>query len=247
MGPIGVKKHLSPFLPGHPVWQIDGSDEARAIGPVSAAPFGSASILTISWAYIRLMGAKGLKKATYHALLNANYLAKKLAPHYPILYTNEAGFVAHEFIIDLRPFQKTAGIEAIDVAKRLQDYGFHSPTMSWPVPNTLMIEPTESESLAELDRFLDALISIRQEIAEVESNPALKDNNVLVNAPHTLQTLMKDDFVQKHGYSREKAAFPSNSLRGTKFWPSVGRLDDVFGDRNVVCTCPPMEEYAAKN
>ncbi|KAG0165194.1 glycine decarboxylase subunit P [Apophysomyces sp. BC1034] len=237
MGPIACKSHLSPFLPGHPVVATGGE---QAIGPVSAAPFGSASILPISWAYVKMMGGSGLTDATKAALLNANYMACRLAPHYEILYTNENGMCGHEFIVDIRPFVPE-GIEAIDVAKRLQDYGFHSPTMSWPVANTLMIEPTESESKAELDRFCDAMISIRREIQEVIDGKIPKDNNMLVNAPHSIHTLLSDKWNRP--YSRDIAAFPMPYLRQKKFWPSVSRVDDAYGDRNLMCTCPSPEEY----
>ncbi|KAL1914824.1 uncharacterized protein VTP21DRAFT_7916 [Calcarisporiella thermophila] len=240
MGPIGVKQHLAEFLPGHPVVNI-GS--AKAIGPVSAAPWGSASILPISWAYIKMMGGEGLKLATQTALLNANYMKARLAPHYKIYYTNSAGYCAHEFIVDLAPFEKTTGLGAIDVAKRLQDYGFHSPTMSWPVANTLMIEPTESESLSELDRFCDAMIAIREEIREVEEGKQPRGNNVLAQAPHTLATLMADKWERP--YPREKAAYPLAYLKTRKFWPTVSRVDDAYGDRHLVCTCPSVEEMAA--
>ncbi|CAG8563003.1 842_t:CDS:2 [Ambispora gerdemannii] len=187
------------------------------------------------------MGAEGLTDATRVALLSANYMARKLAPHYKILFTNQNGMCAHEFIIDIRPFGKSAGIEAIDIAKRLQDYGFHSPTMSWPVPNTLMIEPTESESKAELDRFCDAMISIRKEIQTVEEGKQSKGNNLLTNSPHTIEVLIKETWDK--AYTREQAAFPAKYLKEQKFWPRVGRLDDAYGDKNLVCSCPPIEDY----
>ncbi|KAI8869576.1 glycine dehydrogenase [Ramicandelaber brevisporus] len=240
MGPIGVKAHLIPFLPGNPV--TGHGDAASTIGPIAAAPFGSASILPISWAYIRLLGAEGVRASTEMALLNANYMKERLAPHYKVLYTNEKGMCAHEFIIDIRPFTATAGIEAIDVAKRLQDYGFHSPTMSWPVAGTLMIEPTESESKEELDRFCDAMISIRNEIREIEEGKLPRDNNPAKNAPHPLQVLLADKW--EHPYTREKAAYPLPYLRERKFWPTIERVDDTFGDLNLVCSCPPMSEYS---
>jgi glycine dehydrogenase len=221
VGPIGVKEHLSPFLPGHLRGETGG---AQAIHPVSGAPWGSASILPISWAYIKMMGAVGLTQATKITLLNANYILSRLKPHYPILYTNAQGRCAHEFILDVRGFKESAGIEAIDIAKRLQDYGFHAPTMSWPVANTLMIEPTESESKAELDRFCDALISIRKEIAEVEQGKQPKEGNVLKMSPHTQQDLIVGDWDRSYG--REKAAYPLAYLKQKKFWPSVARLDD---------------------
>ena len=238
MGPIGVKEHLTGFLPTHPIVTVGGKD---GIGPVSAAPWGSPGILPISWAYIAMMGAKGLKSATEVAILNANYIAKQLEPHYPVLYTGKNGLVAHECIIDLRNFKKTAGIDVTDVAKRLMDYGFHAPTVSWPVPGTMMIEPTESESRAELDRFCFALISIREEIAEIENGNADKDDNVLKNAPHTVETATQTDW--NHAYSREKAVFPKPWVRQTKFWPSVARINEVHGDRNLMCSCPPLTEY----
>nr|CAG8469024.1 14914_t:CDS:10 [Entrophospora candida] len=238
VGPIGVKSHLVPFLPGHPIIKTGGE---KCIGPVSAAPFGSADILPISWAYIKMMGGEGLKLATELALLNANYMARRLSNHYKILFTNKNGMCAHEFIIDIRPFEKTAGIQAIDIAKRLQDYGFHSPTMSWPVPNTLMIEPTESESKAELDRFCDAMIAIREEINEIEKGKQPKGDNTLTNSPHTIETLVKSTWDK--AYSREQAVYPIKYLKQKKFWPTVGRLDDAYGDRNLMCSCPPIEDY----
>eukprot|EP00741_Cyanophora_paradoxa_P022455 tig00021489_g21681.t1 len=238
MGPIGVAKHLAPFLPGHPVICTGGE---KAIGPVSAAPWGSASILPISWMYIHLMGPDGLKRATEYAILNANYMAARLSKHYKVLYTGKNGRVAHEFIIDFRPFKASAGIEVSDVAKRLIDFGFHPPTMSFPVAGTLMIEPTESESKAELDRLIDALIIIRQEIAEVEAGKVPRDDNVLKNAPHTAEVLLAQKWERP--YTREQAAYPAAWVKADKFWPSVSRVDDVFGDRNLVCSCPPMDAY----
>ncbi|KAI9315493.1 glycine dehydrogenase [Dichotomocladium elegans] len=237
MGPIACKEHLSPHLPGHPIVPTGGQN---AIGPVSAAPYGSASILPISWSYVKMMGGEGLTNATKAALLNANYMLKRLEQHYDIVYTNENGMCGHEFIVDIRPFV-SKGIEAIDIAKRLQDYGFHSPTMSFPVTNTLMIEPTESESKAELDRFCDAMIAIRAEIQDVIDAKVPKNNNVLVNAPHSLEVMMSDKWDRP--YSRELAAFPMPHLRKNKFWPSVSRVDDAYGDRNLMCTCPSPEEY----
>ena len=222
VGPIGVKSHLAPFLPGHPLIKTGGE---KSIAPVSGAPWGSASILPISWAYIKMMGGRGLTHATKITLLNANYILSRLKPHYPILYTNAAGRCAHEFILDVRHFKESAGIEAIDVAKRLQDYGFHAPTMSWPVANTLMIEPTESEDLAELDRFCDALIEIRKEIKAVEKGDQPRQGNVLKMAPHSLQDLLVGDKWER-SYSREKAAYPLPWLKEKKFWPSVTRIDD---------------------
>ncbi|KAF2712048.1 glycine dehydrogenase-like protein [Pleomassaria siparia CBS 279.74] len=237
VGPIGVKEHLAPFLPGHLRGETGG---ALAIAPVSGAPWGSASILPISWTYIKTMGAAGLTQATKITLLNANYILARLKPHFPILYTNDNGRCAHEFILDVRKFKESAGIEAIDVAKRLQDYGFHAPTMSWPVANTLMIEPTESESKQELDRFCDALISIRKEIEAVEKGEQPRDGNVLKMAPHSQQDLLVDEWDRP--YTRADAAYPLPWLREKKFWPSVTRLDDAYGDTNLFCTCAPVED-----
>ena len=238
MGPIGVRKHLAAFLPGHPVVPMGG---AQAIGPVSAAPWGSASILTISWMYIRMMGAEGLTRATQTAILNANYMARRLAPHYPILYQGKHDLVAHECIIDLRDLKAKANIEVEDVAKRLIDYGFHAPTVSWPVAGTLMIEPTESESKEELDRFCDAMISIRKEVAEIEAGQADRTSNVVKNSPHTAQLVAGDHWP--YPYSREKAVYPSPATRARKFWPAVARVDNALGDRNLVCSCPPVSDY----
>ncbi|MCJ1399614.1 glycine decarboxylase subunit P [Xylographa trunciseda] len=237
VGPIGVKSHLAPFLPGHPLVKTGGE---KAIAPVSGAPWGSASILPISWAYIKMMGGRGLTHATKITLLNANYILSRLKPHFPILYTNAAGRCAHEFILDVRKFKETAGIEAIDIAKRLQDYGFHAPTMSWPVANTLMIEPTESESKEELDKFCDALISIRKEIETIEQGEQPREGNVLKMAPHSLKDLLAGDKWER-SYSREIAAYPLPWLKEKKFWPSVTRLDDTYGDMNLFCTCGPVE------
>ncbi|MCC5913010.1 MAG: aminomethyl-transferring glycine dehydrogenase [Balneolaceae bacterium] len=239
MGPIGVVEKLVPFLPGHDIVKTGGD---QAIDAVAAAPWGSASILTISHAYIRMMGSEGLTKATEVAILNANYLKDRLKDHFPVLYTGRGGRSAHEFIIDMRGFKQSAGIEATDVAKRLMDYGFHAPTMSFPVPGTLMIEPTESESKEELDRFVDAMIAIREEIREIESGSADQESNVLKHAPHTMRVVMDDNWNRP--YSREKAAFPLPHLRFNKFWPAVSRVDDAYGDRNLVCTCLPLEAYA---
>jgi glycine dehydrogenase len=239
MGPIGVAKHLAPFLPGHPVIKTGGE---QAIGAVSAAPWGSSSILTIPYVYIALMGGEGLTRATEVAILNANYMAKRLSAYYPVLYSGENGRVAHEFILDLRPFKHEAHIEAEDVAKRLMDYGFHAPTMSFPVAGTLMIEPTESESKAELDRLCEALIRIRAEIREIEEGRMDQTDNPLKNAPHTADAVLATEW--SHPYTREQAAFPAPWVRESKFWPAVGRIDNVFGDRNLVCSCPPIEEYA---
>jgi glycine dehydrogenase len=242
VGPIGVRAHLAPYLPGHSV--VYGVNPAagrnQGMGQVSAAPWGSASILPISWAYIAMMGAEGLTRATKVAILNANYIAKRLAPHFPIVYTGPNGFVAHECLIDLRGLKERCGISVEDVAKRLVDFGFHAPTMSFPVPDTMMIEPTESESKRELDRFCKAMITIREEIREVEEGRADRLDNVLRNAPHTHLLLLED---WQRPYSREKAFFPLHALRDDKYWPPVGRVDNVFGDRHLVCTCPPMDAY----
>lgn len=237
MGPICVQKHLAEFLPSHPVIPMGGSNSC---GTISAAPFGSASILLISWVYIKLMGSKGLRDATKVAILNANYMAKRLEKHYKIVYTAENGTVAHEFILDLRMF-KSIGIEGEDVAKRLMDYGFHAPTLSFPIANTLMIEPTESETKEELDRYCDALIQIRQEIKEIEEGKYPRDNNVLKHAPHTAQVVCGDKWDRP--YTREKAGYPAKWLKDYKYWPTVGRIDGAFGDRNLVCSCPPIENY----
>jgi glycine dehydrogenase len=239
MGPIGVAKHLTPFLPGHSVVPEVGGDQA--IGAVSSAPWGSPSILPISYAYIAMMGARGLTKASEVAILNANYIACRLDDYYPVLYKGANNRVAHECIIDLRPLKQTSGIEAEDVAKRLMDYGFHAPTMSFPVPGTLMIEPTESESLEELDRFCNALISIRQEIQEVEDGTSDPKDNPVVGAPHTALMIADDNWDR--GYSRLQAAYPLPWVREHKFWPAVGRIDNVYGDRNLFCVCVPVEEY----
>lgn len=243
MGPIGVKKHLAPFLPSHPIVKHGGIGEleGKSLGPVSAATWGSASILPISYAYIRMMGASGLRRATEVAILNANYIATRLDAHYPVLYKGRAGNVAHECIVDLRQLKASTGVEVEDVAKRLMDYGFHAPTVSFPVPGTMMIEPTESESKAELDRFCDAMISIREEITEIEKGRADRVNNVLKHAPHTAERLLKTEWDRP--YSREKAAFPLKWVRETKFWPAVARIDSVYGERNLICSCPGTEEY----
>jgi glycine dehydrogenase len=244
MGPIAVARHLAQFLPSDTLSLPAGKGRAGGarVGPVSAAPFGSASILPISYMYIAMMGAAGLRRATEVAILNANYMAKRLEAHYPILYCNHNGRVAHEFIIDCRAFEDSAGIKVEDIAKRLMDYGFHAPTMSFPVPGTLMIEPTESESKAELDRFCDALIAIRAEIRAIEEGRADPEDNVLRNAPHTIAAVSADTWT--HPYGREAAAFPPAApwLRDTKFWPHVGRIDNPYGDRNLFCTCPPVSE-----
>jgi glycine dehydrogenase len=236
VGPVAVGAHLAKFLPGH--GHLASGEEA--IGPVSAAPFGSASILPISWMYIAMMGADGLTRASEVAILNANYIAKRLAPHYPVLYSGPGGLVAHECILDLRPIKESSGITVDDVAKRLMDYGFHAPTMSFPVPGTLMVEPTESESRAELDRFCDAMIAIREEIRAVEEGRMDREDNPLRHAPHTAAEVLSDTW--KHAYSRELAAFPLKSLREAKYWPPVGRADNVYGDRNLFCSCIPLED-----
>ena len=239
MGPIGVAAHLAPFLPGHPVVELG---HAQSAGTVSAGPWGSPSILPISYIYILLMGAEGLVWATEIAILIANYVAKRLEGQYDLLYSGANGLVAHECILDTRPFKLSAGIEVEDISKRIIDFGFHPPTVSFPVPGTLMIEPTESESKEELDRFIDALLAIREEIRAVESGVADRDNNVLKRSPHTLEQVIADDWDRP--YSREQAAFPVAGLRARKSWPTVGRIDSAFGDRNLVCTCPPVEAYA---
>jgi len=238
MGPIGVVEHLSPFLSSHKVIKTGGD---QGISAISAAPFGSASILTISYAYIAMMGEEGLTEATEMAILNANYIKDRLDDYYPILYTGKTGRSAHEFIIDLRPFKQSAGIEAVDLAKRLMDYGFHAPTMSFPVPGTLMIEPTESETKEELDRFCEAMIGIRNEIREIEEGKADKERNVLKHAPHTMRVVMDSDW--NRDYDREKGVFPLEHLRENKFWPSVSRVDDAYGDRNLMCSCIPIDAY----
>jgi glycine dehydrogenase len=238
MGPIGVSSHLVPFLPGHSVVKIG---DKSGIGAVSAAPWGSASILPISWMYIAMMGAAGLTEATKVAILNANYMARRLQDYYPVLYKGNSGLVAHECILDLRSLKKSAAIEVEDIAKRLMDYGFHAPTVSWPVAGTVMVEPTESESKAELDRFCEAMIAIRKEIAEIETGKVDAENNVLKNAPHTAETLISDDWNRP--YSRTQAAYPAPWLKEHKFWPPVSRIDNAFGDRNFVCSCLPMSDY----
>jgi glycine dehydrogenase len=239
MGPICVGRHLAPYLPGHPVVRVGGDE---AIGPIAAAPWGSASILLISWAYIRLMGGEGLTQATKVAILNANYIAKRLGPHFPVLYVGRNGTVAHECILDLRKVKRDASVEVEDVAKRLMDYGFHAPTTSFPVIGTLMVEPTESEAKAELDRFCEAMIAIREEIREIEQGKQPRERNVLKGAPHTAEVLTADSWDRP--YSRQRAAFPLPWVRGKKFWPAVGRINAVLGDRQLICSCPPIEDYA---
>jgi glycine dehydrogenase len=238
MGPIGVAEHLAPYLPGHPLIKTGGS---RAIHALAAAPWSSASILLISYAYIRMLGADGMTSATRHAILNANYIKSRLEKHYPVLYTRANGRVAHEMIFDLRPLKQASGIDETDVAKRLMDYGFHAPTVSFPVAGTLMIEPTESEPKEELDRFCDAMIAIRGEIQAVIDGKADRRDNVLKHAPHTAAAVSADDW--DHAYTREEAAFPLPFVRARKFWPSVGRIDNPYGDRNLMCSCPPVAEY----
>jgi glycine dehydrogenase len=238
VGPIGVAAHLAPFLPGHPLSATGGE---QALGPVAAAPFGSAGILPISWMYIAMMGASGLKRASQVAILAANYMARCLAGHYQVVYTGENGLVAHEFILDCRPFRDSAGITVDDIAKRLMDYGFHAPTMSFPVAGTLMVEPTESEPKAELDRLVDALIAIREEIRAIEEGRADREDNALKHAPHTARAIAADDW--SHRYGREQAAFPAPWVVENKFWPAVGRIDNAWGDRHLVCVCPPITSY----
>jgi glycine dehydrogenase len=235
MGPIGVATHLVPYLPGHPIVGVGGE---KAIPAVSAAPWGSASILLISYAYIRMLGAAGMTDATRYAILNANYIKARLETHYPVLYTRPNGRVAHELIFDLRSF-KSAGIDEMDVAKRLIDYGFHAPTVSFPVAGTLMVEPTESEDKGELDRFCEAMIQIRAEIEDVIAGRADARDNVLRNAPHTAAAIAASDWP--HRYSREQAAFPLPWVREKKFWPCIGRIDNAYGDRNLFCSCPPID------
>ena len=243
MGPIGVKVHLAPYLPGHPL--VEGVNPAASkcgtVGTVSAAPWGSASILTVSWAYIAMMGADGLRRATQVAILSANYIAARLREHYPILYAGRNGMVAHECILDLRPIKRSCNITVDDIAKRLVDYGFHAPTMSFPVADTLMIEPTESENMRELDRFCDAMISIRREIDLIERGKSDRENNPLKNAPHTHRLLLEPEWTMP--YSKQQAFYPMHTIRDDKYWPPVGRVDNLHGDRNLFCSCPPMEDY----
>jgi len=239
VGPVAARAHLAPFLPNHGQWTGAGPDTGP--GAVSAAPFGSASILPISWMYVTMMGDR-LRYATDVAVLAANYVAARLSPHYPVLYTGRGGLVAHECIVDLRPIERETGISNEDVAKRLIDYGFHAPTMSFPVPGTLMIEPTESEDLAELDRFCDAMIAIREEIRKVADGEWPADDNPLVHAPHTAEEVGGDDW--DHAYPRSVAGWPTAHQRRAKYWPPVSRIDGGYGDRNLVCACPPIEELA---
>ncbi|OQR78771.1 glycine dehydrogenase-like [Tropilaelaps mercedesae] len=242
MGPIGVKAHLAPFLPSHPV--VAPGDIQRSFGVVSAAPWGSSAILPISWAYIKMMGPHGLKQATQLAILNANYMRRRVEKHYKVLFSGRNGFAAHEFIIDCRDFKKTTSVEAMDIAKRLQDYGFHAPTVSFPVSGCLMVEPTESEDKAELDRFCDAMIFIRDEIQAIEDGKWSKSDNPIKNAPHTIGQVIKTEW--NHAYSREQAVFPAPFVTPTtKLWPTVARIDDTYGDTNLICSCPPMETYTS--
>ena len=240
MGPIGVGAHLVPFLPGHAVVDMDGGNQS--MHAVSAAPWGSASILLISYAYIRMMGTEGLENATKYAILNANYIKARLEKHYQILYVGPKGRCAHEMILDTRVFKQASGVEVSDIAKRLMDYGFHAPTISFPVAGTVMIEPTESEAKHELDRFCDAMISIRNEVTAIENGTSDKLDNMLKNAPHTASMVTSDEW--KHAYSRQQAAYPLPYVRAAKFWPSVGRINDTYGDRNLICACIPTEAYA---
>ena len=239
MGPIACKKHLEVFLPSHPI--VKDCGPVSGIGSVSAAPWGSSSILSISWMYIKMMGSEGLKLATQNAILNANYLAYKLKNHFPILYTGKNGNIAHECIIDIRPIKAETGITEEDIAKRMIDFGFHAPTMSWPVAGTMMIEPTESESLTEIDKFCETLIKIKKEIEKIKSGEFDKVDNPIKNAPHTDLELSSDEW--KHKYSREEAAYPSKHLKTNKFWPPVARVDNVYGDKNIFCTCPSIDEF----
>ena len=244
VGPVAAKAHLAPYLPSHPLAQR--AEHAGGFvfdgGPVSAAPYGSASILPISWAYVRMMGARGLREATGAAVLAANYVAARLSEHYPVLYAGEAGLVAHECILDLRPLRDQTGVTVDDVAKRLIDYGFHAPTMSFPVAGTLMVEPTESEDLAEIERFIEAMIAIKVEALAVASGEWPAEDNPLVNAPHTAEAVVADEWA--HAYSRETAVYPVRALVRTKYWPPVRRIDNAYGDRNLVCACPPPEAFA---
>jgi glycine dehydrogenase len=241
MGPIAVAAHLAPFLPGHPIIKTGG---AQAIHAVAAAPWSSASILLISYAYIKMLGRDGMTEATRHAILNANYIKSRLEKYYPVLYSGENTRVAHEMIFDLRPLRAASGIDETDVAKRLMDYGFHAPTVSFPVAGTLMVEPTESEPKEELDRFCDAMIAIRGEIQSVIDGKSDPQDNVLKHAPHTAAAVSADEWP--HAYSRELAAYPLPFVRARKFWPSVGRVDNPYGDRHLVCSCPPIEAFAEK-
>jgi glycine dehydrogenase len=240
VGPVAVAAHLAPFLPNHPL--VPEAGPATGVGPISAAPWGSAGILCIPWAYVAMMGGDGLRQATQVAILSANYVAQRLGARYPVLYAGEGGCVAHECIIDLRPITRATGITVDDVAKRLIDHGFHAPTVSFPVAGTLMIEPTESESLVELDRFCDAMLAIRDEVERVERGEWDRDDNPLKHAPHTAADVAADTWP--HAYGRELAAWPVPGLRTTKWFPPVSRIDQAHGDRNLVCACPPLDAYA---
>jgi glycine dehydrogenase len=239
MGPICCTAELAPFLPSNPVMKTGGE---HAIPAISAAPFGSAAILLISYAYNKMLGSEGITNATKYAILNANYLKAKLAPHFPILYSGKNGRVAHEFIMDIRPFKKDTGIDAADIAKRLMDYGYHAPTVAFPVPGTLMIEPTESESKEELDKFCEALIAIKKELDDIVNGITTIQDNPIINAPHIMNEVIADKWT--HSYSRETAAFPLEYVRNNKFWPTVAKIDNTYGDRNLICTCLPIEAYA---
>jgi glycine dehydrogenase len=240
MGPIGVVEHLAPFLPSNPLVKTGGKN---GISSVSSAPFGSALVLLISYAYIKMLGEQGLTDSTKMAILSANYIKTKLEGKYNILYQGKNNTVAHEMILDCRSFKASSGVEVVDIAKRLMDYGFHAPTVSFPVNGTLMVEPTESESLTEIDRFVEAMLSIHDEIVQIENGETSKEGNVLKNAPHTESMLVSDEWVLS--YSRQKAAYPVSTIKGRKFWPSVRRVDDAYGDRNLICSCPSIEEYVA--
>jgi glycine dehydrogenase len=243
VGPVAVRAHLAPFLPNHPLVAVAGPP--TGVGPISAAPWGSAAVLPISWAYIRMMGGPGLLRATQVAILNANYVAKRLGGHYPVLYTGPEGLVAHECILDLRAITQATGVTAEDVAKRLVDFGFHAPTMSFPVPGTLMVEPTESESKAELDRFCEAMITIREEIGRIERGEWALAESPLRHAPHPAADVATDDWSRP--YTRDEAAFPASTpAAGDKYWPPVSRIDNAYGDRNLLCTCPAVEDYATQ-
>jgi glycine dehydrogenase len=240
VGPVAVRAHLAPYLPNHPL--VPEAGPTTGVGPIAGAPWGSAGILAIPWAYVRLMGPDGLTEATEVAVLSANYLAKQLSPHFPVLYTGRGGLVAHECIVDVRPITKETGVTVEDIAKRLIDYGFHAPTMSFPVAGTLMIEPTESEDLAELDRFCDAMVAIRAEIERVAAGQWTREDNPLRNAPHTAAMVVSEGW--DHAYGREVAAFPSATSTANKYWPPVRRIDQGYGDRNLMCSCPPLSAYA---
>ena len=244
VGPVAVAEHLIPYLPGLRQTIQRPEELARAGAPVSAAPYGSAGVLPISWAYIQLLGGSGLTDSTRAAVLAANYVAVKLNPHFPVLFTGPSGLVAHECIVDIRPLTASTGVTAEDIAKRLIDFGIHAPTMSFPVAGTLMIEPTESENLGEIDRFIEAMMTIRKEISDIEEGHITVENSPLRHAPHTAAAVVSDDW--KAEYSREQAAFPVSTLRQDKYWPPVSRIDNAHGDRNLVCTCPPLDVIAAK-